>query len=86
MMLIAAVLSLSFLAGCRTKLPAFDMCITLESPGFFCANQAVPSQANGYEKAYKPNMVCLEADQFNNLIDEISARDSKLARFKYQKK
>lgn len=57
----------------------------MESPGFFCANQAIPEKANGYDKAYKPNMVCLEADEFNRIIEEISARDSALNRFKYKK-
>lgn len=84
-MLIASVLLLSLLEGCRNKLPPFDICISLENPGFTCANQAVPSKANGYEKAYKPNMVCMEADEFNRLIDEISSRDSMIARYKYQR-
>jgi len=62
------------------------MCVTLEAPEFFCANQAVPEQKNGFSKPYKAGMVCMEADQFNVLIEEISKRDSALARFKYKVK
>jgi len=85
MMLIVSCLSLSFLSGCRGKLPPFDICITLEQPGFFCAQQGVPSKEKGYDKPYSPNMVCMEANQFNRIIDEISKRDSDIARYKYKK-
>ena len=84
-MLIVSVCCLSLVVSCRNKLPAFDICVTMEQPGFFCANQSVPSKKNGYDKAYVPNMVCLEADQFNKIIDEISKRDSQIARYKYKK-
>lgn len=85
MILSVSVCSLVLASGCRNKLPPFELCVTLEAPGFFCANQATPSQKNGFDKPYKPGMICMESDQFNILIDEISARDAKLARFKYKK-
>ena len=85
MIMIASFLSLSFLSGCRNKLPPFDICITLEQPGFFCAQQGVPSKEKGYDKAYGPNMVCMDASQFNKLIDEISKRDRTIAQYKYKK-
>ena len=85
MILIVSAFCLISVASCRSKLPPFDICVTMENPGFFCANQSVPSKKNGYDKAYAPNMVCLEADQFNKIIDEISKRDYDIARYKYKK-
>lgn len=84
--LIVSVLLLSFLSGCRNKLGDFEICITLQEPGFYCANQAVPSQKNGFDKAYKPNMICMEPEEYNKIIDEISKRDSTLAQYKWGKK
>jgi hypothetical protein len=85
MILLASFLSLSYLSGCRNKIGAFEICVTLDQPGFYCANQAVPSQENGFEKSYKPNMICMEPSEYNKIIEEISKRDSSIAQYKFIK-
>ena len=85
-MSIASVCLLSLVSSCRNKIGAFEICVSLEEPGFFCANQAIPSQANGFSKAYKPNQICMEPDQFNKIIDEISKRDASIAQYKWNGK
>jgi len=85
MIAIVSFLSLSFLSSCRNKIGAFEICVTLDQPGFYCANQAIPSQANGFDKPYKSNMICMEPLEYNKIIDEISRRDSSLAQYKFLK-
>lgn len=85
-MLIVSFLLLASVSGCRNKIGNFEICVTLEQPGFFCANQAIPEKANGFDKPYKPNMICMEPDEYDKIIDEISKRDSSLAKYKWGKK
>lgn len=84
LILIVSFLLLSFLSGCRNKIGAFEICVTLENPGFYCANQAVPSQANGFDKPYKPNMICMEPSEYNKIIEEIAKRESSIAQYKFK--
>lgn len=72
--------------SCRNKIGSFEICVSLEQPGFYCANQEIPSQKNGFDKAYKPNMICMEPNEYNKIIDEISKRDSGLAQYKWGKR
>ncbi len=85
MITIGALLSLSLVAGCRNKIGAFEICVTQEFLGFSCANQATPDGKNGYDRKYKAGMICVEPDVFNKIIDEISKRDSEIARYKYKR-
>lgn len=82
--LIVSALSLSFLSGCRSKIDVGEICVSLESPGFYCANQKVPSQKEGFSKPYKPNYICQEADQYNKLIDQLAKLQSEIAQYKWQ--
>lgn len=84
LMLIGSVLLLNLVSGCRNKIGAFEICLTLENPSFYCANQAVPSQSNGFEKPYKANMICMEPSEFNKIIDEISKKDSSFMEYKLE--
>lgn len=86
MMVLVSVLLLSLVSGCRNKIDVGEICVSLDKPGFWCANQKIPSQKEGFEKSYKANMICQEADQYNKIIDEISKRDSNLAQYKWGKK
>jgi len=84
MIMIASVLLLSFLVSCRNKIDVGEICVSLESPGFWCANQKVPSQREGFSKPYKPNMICQEADQYNKLIDQLAKMQSEIAQYKWK--
>lgn len=84
MILTVSVLSLSYLSGCRNKIDVGELCVTLEEPSFWCANQKIPNQREGFLKPYKPNMICQEADQYNKLIDQLTQYQTEIARYKYK--
>lgn len=86
MMMIVSVCLLSLASGCRNKIDVGEICISLENPGFWCANQKIPTQREGFSKPYKANMVCQEADQYNKLIDQLAEMQSDIAKYKWKGK
>lgn len=85
-MILVGSLSLIFLNGCRNKIVVGEICVSLETPGFACANQSIPEGKNGYDKSYRPNMICQEADQYNKLIDQLAQMQSEIAKYKWKNK
>lgn len=85
-MMIVVSLSLLSAVSCRNKIVVGEICVSLETPGFACANQSIPEGKNGYDKSYRANMICQESDQYNKLIDQLAQMQSEIAKYKWKNK
>lgn len=73
------VLLLIFLSvlvsGCKTNLPKFKLCATMEEVGLFCADQRIPDEKNGKAYPYKAGYMCMSPDDFKLIMSHMIDRE-----------
>lgn len=74
-MMIASVLCLTLLIGCKNKFPKFKICTTLEDKTFYCVDNRLPDEKNGKVYKYTPGFIVMPPEDFKTIYNYMIDRE-----------